>query len=103
MDRHEAITSIRKALRKRSGKSWSVRGDTGTAWGWITISAPPKRCDRFDCMTDEDRTELGKLLGLGRPAHRQGVNIAASDAHRREYVDRARGRAPSVTGGQYWD
>lgn len=102
-DRNTAIKLIRAALKRRSGKVWSVRGGTGTSWGWITISAPPARRDEFDCMTDADAAELGELLGLGRSAHRQGVDIPASGNHRREYVDRAEGRAPTVVGTQYWD
>jgi hypothetical protein len=43
MDRDETIKRIRKALRARSGKDWSVTGGRGTAWGWITIDAPPRR------------------------------------------------------------
>lgn len=43
MDRNEAIDIIRKSLKARSGKQWSVKGNRGTAWGWIDIDAPPKR------------------------------------------------------------
>lgn len=48
-DRNEAIAAIRTALRARSGKAWSVKGNKGTAWGWIDISSPPARrgCARF--------------------------------------------------------
>src|SRR4026209_1714610 len=48
MDRNETIKAIKTSLQKRSGKQWSVTGGRGTAWGWITISVPPKRlgCDR---------------------------------------------------------
>lgn len=102
-DRAETITAIRAALKRRSGKTWSVTGGTGTAYGWITITAPPKRCDQWGNMTDADRTELGELLGFGRPVQRQGVDVAASTDHRREYVDRAEGRKPSVVGTPYWD
>lgn len=45
-DRDDAIRRIRQALRRRSGKAWSVTGGRGTAWGWITITAPPRRQDR---------------------------------------------------------
>lgn len=34
---------IKAALVKRSGKQWSVTGGRGTAYGWITISAPKAR------------------------------------------------------------
>lgn len=63
VSREEAITAIRSALKRRSGKTWSIRGGRGTAWGWLTITAPPKRCNESGYMTDEDCAELGKLLG----------------------------------------
>lgn len=102
-DRAETIAAIRAALKARSGKTWSVTGGTGTAYGWITIKAPPKRCDQWGSMSDADRAELGELLGLGRPTLRQGVDVAASTDHRRECVDRAEGRRPSVVAASYWD
>lgn len=43
MDRDVAIKRIKTALKKRSGKDWSVKGGRGTAWGWIKIDAPPRR------------------------------------------------------------
>jgi hypothetical protein len=43
IDRGEAIKAIRTALKRRTGRTWSVTGGRGTAWGWITIEAPPKR------------------------------------------------------------
>lgn len=102
MDRDEAIAAIRKALTRRSGNKWSVRGGRGTAWGWITIESRPSR--QVDGqMTDEDCRELGELLGLGKPSHHQGESIPSSNAHYREYVDRAEGRTPIVVGQQYWD
>lgn len=44
MGRNETIKEIKSALKQRSGKAWSVTGGRGTAWGWITITAPPARC-----------------------------------------------------------
>jgi hypothetical protein len=44
VDRDETIKAIRTALKRRSGKTWSVTGGRGTAGGWINISAPPRRC-----------------------------------------------------------
>jgi hypothetical protein len=126
-DRNETIIRIRRALKTRSGKLWSVRGGSGTAWGWIDISAPPARCtwshrlkagsvtDRpedyedYDAgeagrlMSPADRAELGQLLGLDRPAHCQGVSIASSSEHYREYIDRAEGRTPAKVAQPYWD
>ena len=105
MDRAEAITRIREALKRRSGKTWSVRGNTGTAWGWIDISAPPRRCDEYGRMTDQDRAELAALLGYASADRmpRQGDSVPSGSDYYREYVDRAEGRKPSVVGTPYWD
>ena len=103
VDRDDAIHLIRTALRERSGKTWSVTGGRGTAWGWIEITAPPKRRVEYGYMTDADRAELGELLGLGKPAHCQGENVAASSEYRREYVARARGLTPTKIAQPYWD
>lgn len=125
--RDETIRQIRTALRLRSGKPWSVTGGRGTAWGWITIDAPPKRRtahsvkidpngsdfpDNYTSkdtgeiggsMTDADRKELADLLGLSEPVHYQGVSIPASYDYYQEYMDRAEGRPVSVIGKPYWD
>lgn len=124
-NRDAVIARIRTALRTRSGKAWSVTGGRGTAWGWIRIDAPPARCtwryrlragtldrsenyeeydsgERNGHMSPAERAELAALLGLN-DAHFQGVGIASSSDHRREYIDRAEGRAPLVIGAPYWD
>ena len=127
MERNEAIQTIRAALNRRSGKAWSVKGGRGTAWGWIDIDAPPSRAtyshrlkagatmnrpedyEEYDTgqpghsMSPAEREELGKLLGLDGPAGHQGVSIAASYDHRKEYVDRAEGRTPAKIAQPYWD
>lgn len=106
IDRDEAIVAIRKALRRRSGKAWSVRGGRGTTWGWITIISPPRRRGPDGCMTEEDRVELADLLGLDRgsgKAHFQGVSIPSSAQYRHEYIARAEGRTPEIIGVPYWD
>jgi hypothetical protein len=43
MDRSEVTKTIKQALKKRTGRVWSVYGSRGTAWGWLTIEAPKKR------------------------------------------------------------
>ena len=127
MERNEAIKRIKAALKKRSGKAWSVTGGRGTAWGWIEIDAMPAHrtafyrlkngmedlpenyeeyCDNSregGSMTAADRAELGALLGLGRDSYSGGENIPASGDYRQEYVDRAEGRTPTKTGTPYWD
>ncbi len=126
-DRDETIKRIKTALQKRSGKSWSVTGGRGTAWGWITIDAPPARRTwghrlKAGSVTDRpedyeeydagkiggynspaDRAELAKLLGFEVPVHFQGVRIAASSEHYQEYIDRAEGRTPTAIAQAYWD
>ena len=101
-ERDDAIRIIRKELKRRSGKTWSVKGGRGTAWGWITISAPPARLDKFGSMSEADRAELAQLLGKDS-VHHQGESIAASREYRTEYVDRARGLAPVRIATPYWD
>lgn len=98
----EACKLIRKALKERSGKGWSVRHGSGTAYGWIRISAPPRRLADFGYMSEADRTELAQLLGLDH-VHQQGVQVADSTAHYWEYIDRARGVEPEKYGERYWD
>ena len=102
-DRDTAIAEIRAALKRRSGKTWSVTGGRGSAWGWITIHAPPKRREQYGYLSDADAAELGQLLGLGKPVHCQGESIPAGAAYREEYVARARGEQPPVYGTPYWD
>lgn len=102
MERDDAIQRIRTALRKRSGKAWSVKGGRGTAWGWIAISAPPARL-AGGYMTEADSKELGELLDLGHPAHMQYESVPSGSHYREEYVDRAEGRKPEKCGEMYWD
>lgn len=99
-DRNMTIDAIRVALKNRSDRKWSVRGGTGTAWGWITITAPPARRDGSS-MTDDDRRELGRLLHMD--VHHQGASIPAQSDFRAEYIARARGNAPTVYGEAQWD
>lgn len=106
MKRNDAIVRIRAALKKRSGKSWSVIGGTGTGWGWIRIISPPRRRNEYNHMTEAECTELAKLLGFEddkKRLHYQGHSVPDSNEYRQEYVDRAEGRTPSVLGTIYWD
>jgi hypothetical protein len=105
-DRDTAIRAIREALKERSGRPWSVRGGRGTAYGWIHISAPPRRMEGM-WMSAEDSAELMRLLGrdlaaTGRERIQQ-ITVPDSGDHRREYVALAQGREPEVIGQRYWD
>jgi hypothetical protein len=101
-DRNTTIAAIRDALRRRTGRAWSVTGGRGTAWGWITVSSPPARRVGYGYLSDEDATALAAALNLER-VHAQGVSIPASYGHRAEYVARALGKAPTTYGERYWD
>lgn len=127
VSRDETIRAIRAALKRRSGKSWSVTGGRGTGYGWIHIDAPRRRRtgdmqptgekdeygrdkyelvdtgqpQEFGLITPQDQAELSELLGVG--VGRQGVSIADSSNHYREYIARAEGRTPDKYGVQYWD
>ncbi len=99
--RDEAIKEIRAALKRRSGKAWSVTGGRGTAWGWITIQSPPVRRNEFGGMSDADIAELSELLG--KHVHHQGESIPSQGDYYQEAIDRANGRKPTVIGSPYWD
>jgi hypothetical protein len=111
MQRNDVIDAIRKALQERSGKAWSVTGGRGTGWGWLRIDAPPRRrtsnadgTGAGSYATPEDRAELARLLGYAEPVHCQGVSVAASHAHYREFLSRARtGTNGGKTAEAYWD
>jgi hypothetical protein len=98
VERDEAIQRIRTGLKKRSGKTWSVRGGKGTAWGWIDIDVPPAR----ESNREAELKELAVLMNLPT-VHHQGMQVPASHDYRQEAVDRAEGRVPSVYGKPYWD
>jgi hypothetical protein len=101
-DRDDAILRIRRGLRARTGRPWSVRGGRGTSWGWIRVTCPPARSSGFGVMGEEDREALAAALGLPSVPH-QGVSVPADAAFRAEYVDRAEGRPPRRLGVPYWD
>jgi hypothetical protein len=126
-DRDETIKRIRTALYRRSGKQWNVTGGRGTAWGWITIDAPPKRRTAHSrikagatmnrpedyetvntgepngYMTVEDQAELATLLGLDKPQCWQGISVPSSSAHYQEFTERAEGRPVTKIAEAYWD
>lgn len=122
--RDGTIAAIRAALKKRTGKLWSVSGGRGTAYGWLTISAPPARRTwdyvetgvdssgryqyraedvgiPFRLMGPEDRAELERILGVS--VARDGISIPSGSDYYAEFIDRAEGRTPSVVGRPYWD
>lgn len=102
MDRNETIARLRKALKASTGRTWSVTGGRGTAWGWITVTAPPARRAEYGYMTDDDCRVLADALRL-EAVHCQGVSIPSQTDFRQEYLDRAEGRAITTRGVPQWD
>lgn len=88
--RDEAIERIRAALKRRAGRSWSVRGGRGTAWSWIEVSAPPARRNEFGGISAEDANELSRIFGIGRH-HFTGGCWSISREERERMVARAEG------------
>lgn len=103
LSRSEACRAMERALRARSGKAWSVKGGKGTGYGWLRISAPPRRCGEWGRMTPEDAAELGRLLGRSSPCHEQGESVPSGGDYRQEYADRCCGIEPETVGVPYWD
>jgi len=67
-DSKEDAKRIRTALKKISGKPWSVRLGKGTDYCWIQIDSPPKRQfpmegESYDRMTEADAHELAEMVG----------------------------------------
>lgn len=88
IDRDQAIKAIRKALRAKTGRAWSVTGGRGTSWGWITITAPPARRDQYGSMVDIDRAALAEAIGVPvAHVHSQGILVPNGTAARREILD----------------
>ena len=103
MERNEAIARLKKALKTRTGRAWSVTGGRGTAWGWITVQATPRNRDAHGNTTDADRATLARVFG--ETVYHQGISIPAAHDYRRSYVDRAENGAAATApeGVPYWD
>ena len=124
-DRDATIHELRKLLKERTGRAWSVTGGRGTAWGWIKIDAPPTRrtwgfylpegmADIPEnyrerdmrqpgrCMSPDDKAVLAKALAK-EFVHYQGESIAASREHRHEALERAAGLPVTKVAEPYWD
>ena len=102
LDRNDAVKAIRAAFKAR-GLRYSVVGGRGTAWGWITIGVLPsevrgKNRDEVAALYRKLGEDLGERMTCGG-----NIGVPASSEYRREYLDRASGRTPSVKGTPYWD
>lgn len=61
--RPEVTKQIKQSLKERTGLTWSVTGNRGTAWGWLTIAAPKAR----RVMHDENPNCDFMVNGSGGP------------------------------------
>jgi len=121
IDRGMAIRLIRDALKRRSGRPWSVTGGRGTAYGWLSIMPMPARrvCrhqfDGAECpspeqcaehrryMSDGDRAELARLLGV-EDVHFQGQSIPSGTADYLLWIARAQtGKSCGFHAAPSWD
>lgn len=95
--RDQVIAELKKLLKARTGRTWSVTGGRGTSWGWITITAPPKRRDGYQ-LNDEDRADLDAIFGRGGNSH----SVADSVDYRLQALRQAAG-LDFVVAQPYWD
>ncbi len=58
----EYTKKLRKLLKQRTGRAWSVNVGRGTAYCWVKIKAPPARLNRWS-MTPEDQAMLQTVTG----------------------------------------
>ncbi len=65
--------ALREALKRVTGRTWSVTLGKGTAYSWIGVTAPPARRGRFGYMTPEDQALLADATG--ESPHPQGFSI----------------------------
>lgn len=109
IERKEAVRRIKAALRRKTGKTWSVHGGRGTAWGWLTVEAPKSRrvahkenpayewrdfldtgeLPYIECAADENRGAwytsvadcqlLTQAFDLSRKVHYQGLLISPDE------------------------
>lgn len=70
--RTETIDRIRVALKRRTGRAWSVRGGRGTGYSWIEIAAPSSRRGEFGRISEEDAAELSRIFDLPASYFRHG-------------------------------
>jgi len=84
-----ATKTIARLLRERTGRAWSVTRGRGTAYGWLTITAPPKRRAAFGYLSADDQAMLSAALGAR--VHCQGESVRPCSGVHGSYVFRAAG------------
>lgn len=91
-----AAKLMRRLLKLRTGRAWSVTIGRGTAYSWLHIHAPPSRRvardgspDRDGYMSAADRAMLGSILG--QCPHTQGEQVRPCAGVRESYMWRLAG------------
>jgi len=99
-DRTATTKLIKTFLKARTGRTWSVTGSTGTAYGWLHIKAPAARVTDYQTTMD-DQVMLALALGLERPT--RDFSVAASTGHWQAALERAAGLEVTGSEAAYWD
>jgi hypothetical protein len=60
MSRSEVTKKIKQDLKRRTGLTFSVTGDRGTAWGWLKIEAPKSRRVNHETNPAFDQNKLSQ-------------------------------------------
>lgn len=107
-DPKETAEFLRRALRLRTGISWSVTNSRGTAYGWLKIRARGSRAtNQYGNLSEEDQALLREALGFPQGDRsrvgRDGVSIPSGGRYYQEYTQRALGAEVTFRGTQYWD
>jgi len=88
-DMPTACNVIRALLKERSSRVWNVNRGKYHRYHCITIHSHLKRRSGVRPMTDEEREELSRLLGV--PVSEDGVTIPDSLSERRRFIALAEG------------
>jgi hypothetical protein len=84
------VKTLRKVLRERTGRDWSVTRGRGTAYSWCRIKAPKARAtDDWGRLSVEDQVVLGSVLGQW--VGTQGESIRTEAGVRGWYILKAIG------------
>jgi hypothetical protein len=81
--------TLRKLLRARTGRDWSVTRGKGTAYSWCRINAPKARTVEHGYLSVEDQVVLGSVLGQW--VGTQGESIRTEAGVRGWYILKAIG------------
>ena len=102
LERGAFVKRLRSALKARTGRSWSVKGSTGTSWCWIDVCAPPAR-KHDHRMTSEDESLLAAVMNERRGIS-GNISIPPTRGHRTAALAAALGIEPIIPKAEHaWD